>query len=82
MIDIDLLKKYLHEGIVNVTFTKADGSERVMGCTLKEDILPKPAAIPLNVMKSSVNPDSIRVYDVDIQAWRSFRYDSVKEIKV
>ena len=30
----------LKEGDVSVTFTKKDGSERVMKCTLKEDVIP------------------------------------------
>ena len=34
----DELKKKLREGIVEVTFTKKDGTERVMMCTLSEQI--------------------------------------------
>jgi len=30
----------LHQGICEVTFTKADGTERVMKCTLSKSILP------------------------------------------
>ena len=31
----------LHKGVCKVTFTKKDGTERVMKCTLVEDYLPK-----------------------------------------
>lgn len=82
MVDIDLLKKYLHEGVVQVTFTKADGSERGMNCTLKEDLLPKIMPTTTYATKYLDNKDVIRIYDVDVEGWRSFRYDSVKEIKV
>lgn len=80
MVDGELLNKYLREGVVKVTFVKADGSERVMNCTLHPDYLPL-VGEP-RVKAATVNPNAIRVMDVDISEWRSFRYDSVKEIKV
>ena len=42
--DSKLFKKWLKGclafGPVTVTFTKKDGTERVMKCTLKEDVIP------------------------------------------
>ena len=34
------LKGFLRENVLSVVFTKKDGSERVMECTLKPDLLP------------------------------------------
>jgi mannitol/fructose-specific phosphotransferase system IIA component len=68
----------LQTGIVNVKFTKTDGSEREMKCTLLESI-----AIP-HVKKTDrekkINDNIISVWDVDKQDWRSFRFDSIISI--
>lgn len=63
---------------VQVTFTKKDGTEREMNCTLVEsriptDKQPKTDATPWS-------DEAIRVFDTDIGEWRSFRFDSVKKI--
>ncbi len=34
----------LHSGVCTVIFTKVDGTERTMRCTLKQDLLPKQEA--------------------------------------
>ena len=73
----DWLKQLLHEGDVEVTFVKKDGTERVMKCTLNEDVVPPTGDKLHNVNRSeSAQP----VYDVESQGWRSFRWDSVKSI--
>lgn len=85
MVDGELLNKYLREGVVKVTFVKANGDERIMNATLDARLLPvKPPTAGERILSSiaTINPNAVRVYDVDINAWRSFRYDSVKEIKV
>jgi len=66
---IDLLKQ--HE--CYVTFTKADGTERVLHCTLKEDELPEYEGTGTR----KVNEEVIPVWDLDNKGWRSFRVDSV-----
>lgn len=68
---------------ITVTFTKTDGIDRTMKCTLIESLIP-PSTIPKqNTKGRSLGPDStIRVYDLEKAAWRSFRYDSVKEVVV
>ena len=73
----DFIKKMLHEGILNIRFIKKDGSERAMRCTLKADHLPEQTDIEEYVQKKASNPDVLAVWDLDKQAWRSFRYDSV-----
>ena len=67
---------------LRVTFTKKDGSERAMRCTLVE------ARIPADkVPKSSEETTSqtsrpaVRVFDTEVGEWRSFRWDSVTKVE-
>lgn len=67
----------LKQSVVSVVFTKADGSERTMNCTLKLENIPEDQH-PKSTIKSE--SDQIRVFDTDIDAWRSFNFGSVKTI--
>jgi hypothetical protein len=67
----------LEQSIVEVTFTKKDGTERVMNCTLLEDYLPETTGAG-----RSAGSDALAVFDVDADGWRSFRWDSVKAVKL
>jgi hypothetical protein len=64
---------------VTVTFTKADGTERVMNCTLDPDVLPK-QEITEGKEPRKVNPEVLPVYDIEAKGWRSFRVKSVSEV--
>ena len=71
----EFLKRELIKGVVQVTFTKKDGSKRVMNCTLKNDIV-----IPYEKKTDKVKEtpiDVCPVFDVDKQQWRSFNYDAI-----
>jgi hypothetical protein len=74
------LRDSLQKGIVTVTFTKKDGSERVMKCTLSENFIAQ-KDLPKGNTRAS-NAEVIAVYDVDVSGWRSFRIDSVKSVTV
>lgn len=67
----------LHAGVVQVTFTKKDGTERVMECTLQEEMLPQQVDIEEAIQKKKPNPDVLAVWDIENQGWRSFRWDSI-----
>ena len=71
------LTNLLNEYVVEVTFTKKDGTERVMNCTLHEDYLPETTGAG-----RSAGSDALAVFDVDSDGWRSFRWDSVKAVKL
>jgi hypothetical protein len=78
----DEIKAQLQTGIFEVTFTKVDGSERVMPCTLKEDLLP--AAAPRsdeNTKVRKVNDTNLSVWCTDKAEWRSFKVANVTSIK-
>jgi hypothetical protein len=71
-------KGLLKETTINVKFTKLNGDVREMRCTLNEDEIPNDKQ-PKGTSTRSSPKDSIAVFDLDIQEWRSFRYDSIKE---
>lgn len=77
----DWLKSMLVTNIITVTFNKKDGTERVMRCTLKPTIIP---AIGINENKKTkkVNQDTLAVFDVDQNGWRSFIIKAIKRIQV
>lgn len=73
------LNDHLHYGPVTITFKKKDGTERVMNCTLKE-------SDTLSYEKKTdrvreYNEEVCPVFDLDKKEWRSFRYDSITEIR-
>jgi hypothetical protein len=64
-----------------VTFTKVDGSVRVMNCTLRSEALPARDPASLNESRES-NPEVIKVFDLDKQSWRSFKVANVTNIAI
>ena len=71
------LKSHLLYGPVTVVFTKKDGTERQLICTLKPDLLPVQTDLEEAVQKKTPNPDVLAVWDIENKGWRSFRYDSI-----
>ena len=74
----DWLITLLRERSVEILFTKKDGSDRLMKCTLQEDKIPAENA-PKGVERAK-NDEVLAVFDVEKSAWRSFRWDSIKSI--
>jgi hypothetical protein len=66
-------------GPTKITFLKKDGTERVMNCTLKSDLTEDYEKKTDRVKES--NPDVCPVFDLDLKAWRSFRFDSVRAVE-
>ena len=73
----DKLIELLRDEVVEITFTKLDGDERVMPCTLKESYFPDPKK-----ETSQKNDKVIAVWAIESNGFRSFRYDRLKSIKV
>ena len=73
----------LQSNICDVKFIKVNGEERLMRCTLKEDMLPEPVASDAEINRNRAPNDSVQVvWDLDKKAWRSFRIDSVLEMQL
>ena len=75
---IDALK----QGVVTVIFTKVDGTQRTMRCSLNEAHLPPkpepdPSAPAPAPVKPKRPPTNIVVWDVQKTEWRSFNIGSV-----
>lgn len=87
------LKSHLKFGPVTVVFTKKDGTERVMECTTSPKLVPlveeqvhvtntnNPIDFPAPKKEKKINEDVMPVYDLESEAWKSFRWDSVKEVR-
>lgn len=77
------LKSHLAYGPVTVVFTKKDGTEREMNCTTNSNLVPsvevKESTEPKREKK--VNEEIMPVYDLDAKGWRSFRWDSIKQVR-
>jgi hypothetical protein len=76
------LVSFLSQGVCELTFTKVDGTERTMPCTLKEDLLPKAILTEDKVVPRKLNVDVLRVFVTDINEWRSFRIENFKAIRL
>jgi len=76
----DWLRHLLKDEIVTLTFTKKDGSERIMKCTLNEQYVPK---IEEGVVATSrkKSDEAQAVFDIEADGWRSFRWDSIEKIE-
>lgn len=72
------LKQLLRTECMRVTFTKKNGDERVMECTLNEDVIPKTSGGSGREPKEGL----VTVFDLEADAWRCFYFDSVTNIEV
>lgn len=82
----DVLKD-LRSHVLEVTFTKVNGEQRVMRCTLKQDLLPKSYVENLSEQTKEkefhqTNENVIAAWDVQKGGWRSFRIDSVEYLQI
>jgi WYL_2, Sm-like SH3 beta-barrel fold len=75
------IKGVLQNGPVTITFTKKDGTERVMKCTLEPSQLPK-VELKEDTKPRKESTTSMRVFDLEKNEWRSFTIKSVKRINI
>ena len=91
----DWIRSLLDKQPITVTFIKADGTDRTMRCTLNGTFIPqKPPMVSITGRVDGLTTESkrprrepkeadpavIKVYDLDADAWRSFRMDRLKKI--
>lgn len=76
--DRDSLKSDLKEWVCTVFFEKKDGSLRTMKCTLSRKLLPEQEE---KETKKTENLETLSVWDLEKNAWRSFRLDKVKSVR-
>lgn len=74
------IQNLLRNFVAVVTFTKKDGTERVMKCTLKQDI-----AIPHERKTERVKEpkdDLLPVWDIDANAWRTITVPNILTVEI
>jgi len=65
----------LQDAVCTIEFTKVNGDDRIMDCTLQSVILPKVKGT--GTVKPLSN-DLIRVFDVEVGDWRTITLSAVK----
>jgi len=75
----DFLRDLLGKELLNITFVKSDGTVRVLHCTLHPNFLPVRTE---DQQPQPTNPQLIRAWDIDLNAWRAFRIDRIKSVTV
>lgn len=85
----DWVRSLLQQQSITVSFVKADGTVRNMLCTLNWDEIPRdkhpgqPSVDGLvreSRQRKDSNEHSLRVFDLEKQEWRSFRFDRLQKI--
>ena len=83
----EALHTLLLENECVITFTKVNGEQREMPCTLRPDVVP-PSPPPKVLAEGEVakvkkpNPDVMNVWCTDKKEWRSFRIANFISVKV
>ena len=83
LIERDELERKLKNNIMEVTFNKINGDQRVMNCTLSVSVLP-PATKkePMTQEKiRKINEEVMSVWDTKANGFRSFRMANITEVK-
>ena len=77
-----LFREWLHgllkTDTVDLTFVQKDDTIREMKCTLMESKLPSGYTVDPD---AEIHENYIHVFDLEKQAWRSCRFDSIRSIK-
>lgn len=78
-----ILVEHLRTHVGTIVFTKANGESRTMRCTLALSIIPPELMPKKQQLGEGINHDLtqriIRVFDLDIQQWRSINCETVSQ---
>lgn len=77
------LRDYLSESTITVTFTKKDGTDRVMRCTRDSSVIPLeklPKEDPAKPVKAPTT-DAVQAFDLELGEWRAFNTSNIKRIE-
>jgi Na+-translocating ferredoxin:NAD+ oxidoreductase RnfG subunit len=80
----DEILEMLKNGVYTVTFTKVNGEQRSMPCTLMESMLPKAnKSDPITQKKvREINDKVVAAWCVDKNEFRSFRVENVIKMEL
>lgn len=75
----------LRDWVAEITFTKLNGEQRVMRCTLRADLIPK-SLVEDNIESERKfhreNKEVVVAWDMQKGGWRSFRVDSIQYMQL
>lgn len=75
-----MIKDALYTGVISVEFTKVNGELRTMPCTLHKDWMPDEAVNKTHQTRL-LDYETVSVWCIDKQSWRSFKTMNVISIK-
>jgi hypothetical protein len=83
MYERDNILKDLRKFVIEVVFTKVNGEQRTMHCSLRPDLLPETYKNDIHeeIDFHQTNGDVIAAWDIQKGGWRSFRIDSVTYVQ-
>lgn len=67
--------------IMEVVFTKTDGTNRVMLCTQALELIPEDKH-PSGESNTVYDENQVRVFDLEVNEWRSFLKDNIISTQV
>ena len=79
------VKEDLRSKIMEVTFTKKDGEQRIMTCTLVTEAIPidkRPKPLAEGEEPKPVKEHLQSVWDIKAEGWRSFIWTNVTSVKI
>ena len=74
------LREALSSELVQVVFTKKDGTERTMLVTTYPGLIPESLQVPLTEKRQGPE-NQIRVFEFNLGEWRSFNFDSIISVE-
>jgi hypothetical protein len=80
--NVDELKTIFKTNRCLVSFTKKNGEEREMECTLNPELMPKVQENSLPKRTKKENNEVLAVWDLNKKEFRSFRLSLLKSYKV
>ena len=75
------LQTMLRTGTYTITFTKVNGEQRSMPCTLLESYIPESEKPKGTKTLSPKQMENLSVYSLESQGWRSFKIDNVIKVE-
>ena len=80
VIGVNFLREVLSIGVMEINFTKKDGTDRKIVCTL--DCLRIPVEDTPKKTREWTSTEILPVYDLENKGWRSIRLESIKTMSL
>jgi WYL_2, Sm-like SH3 beta-barrel fold len=78
---LESLVEALQTNVMTVVFTKVNGEQRIMKCTLIPEKITKPVRTAED-NKVFTNSNNIVVWDLEKNDWRAFKFDRITSVTI